>query len=351
MSNVDLVVTSRTAELKVVTGISQDLVAHLKFDTDYADSSGHGNNGTTVGAPTLVAGKIGSAMQYTDADSGADYNYVTLGNPADLHMGANTSFSISFWYMVPAGNRHGDPAIISNKDWDSGSNLGFALFNSGSGLRFNYREMDIAPNLNSRKDSGGTTPPGLEDGNWHHCVAVFNRLGNAANYVDGNLVVVTALATPNATLGGFFLPTTIDNDPVTSRTKTATGAWNVGEDGSGLYTTVGGGHDGPGISVTNAVIDDLGIWRRALTPGEVAAIYTAGNAGNSLVTAAPVTNPKPLDPTITLSGGNAVITKGNTMLFSAPSLDGPWTEVVAARKVSEYTEALGTTKFYRGGQP
>src|SRR5439155_22161671 len=118
------------------------------------------------------------------------------------------------------------------------------------------------------------------------CVVVFNRGGNAAAYVDGNLVNVGSLATPApAQVGGFFAPTTIDNDPPNPRTRTATGAWNIGEDGSGLYTTVGGGHDGPGISVTNAMVDDLGIWRRAVSPQEALAIYNGGQAGLDLALA------------------------------------------------------------------
>src|SRR5439155_642845 len=183
-------------------------------------------------------------------------NYVSLDNPigthpADIRFVDSVSISISFWYKVASGNRHGDPPLISNKDWDSGSNEGLVLFNSGSGLQWNFREVDDGINSNTRKDSGGTSP-GLEDNNWHHCVVVFNR---------------------------------------------------------------------------------------------------AGNAGNSLETAAPVSNPAPLNPSIAVSGSNIVITKGNTMLFSAPSVNGPWTEVTAARSVSVYSEPLGPTKFYRGSQP
>jgi hypothetical protein len=350
ISNSDAVVTSTVASVKVVSSITDDLVVHLKFDSDFKDSSGRGNNGTAVGAPTLVPGKIGQCMQYTDADSGASANYVTLGIPPDLHMTNNTSFSIAFWYKVPAGNRHGDPAMVSNKDWDSGGNTGFTIWSQGDGFRWNYTEVNDGVNLNSRKDSGAT-PPTIEDGNWHHCAATFNRGGNVGLYVDGQLKQVSLLASPNLTYGGFFWPTTIDNDPPNPRTRTATGAWNIGEDGSGLYTSVGGGHDGPGISVTNACIDDVGIWRRTLTPNEVLAVYNAGNAGASLDTATLVANPHPLDPTITASPTAITVNKGNAMLFSAPAINGPWTEITAARGTNVYVELPGPQKFFRGGQP
>ena len=351
-------VTSRVARLSVVTvPVTNDLVVHLKFDGNFNDSSGRGNNGTPVGAPTIATGKIGSAMQYTDADSGASLNYVSLDNPigthpADLRMSTNISFSVSFWYKVPTGNRQGDPALVSNKDWDSGGNTGFAIFNSGSGLQWNYTEVNDGVNLNSRKDSGGTSP-GLEDGNWHHCLVAFQRGGGAFSYVDGNLVKYVGLATPNST-GGSFEPTTIDNDPTNPRTRTATGAWNIGEDGSGLYTTVGTGHDGPGISVTNAMVDDFGVWRRAVSAQEALAIYTAGNTGKDLSQVSQATSVGLLS--VTPSGGNVnfswVGATGVRLQKNSGLTPAGWADVAGTTGASAYSEpATNGTAFYRLFKP
>jgi hypothetical protein len=343
-SNSDGSITSRVAQLTIVTNITQDLVVHLKFDTDYNDSSGRNNHGTSIGTTALAPGKIGNALLWTEPQGQPETNYVTLGIPADLHMVDSVSFSASFWYKANTNNRAGDPAILANKDWDSGSNLGFVIWQQGNGLRYNYRELDVAGELNTRKDSA--TSATIEDGNWHHCVVVFNRGGSGATYVDGNLITVASLLTAApAAVGGVYAPTTIDCDPPTNRVATSTGAWNIGEDGSGWY----GKHDNVGI--TNAMIDDLGIWRRALTPAEVQAIYIAGNAGNPLNTAAPITNPTPLNPSISFSGGNVVISKANYMLFSAPAITGLWTEVTAARSTNSYTEIPAGRKYYRGNQP
>ena len=89
---------------------TNNLVLHLKFDGNYSDTSGRGNNGTPVGTPTFVAGQVGQALHYSTAtDTGASggnvtsANYVTLGKPADLQFGATTSFSIAFWVRLPAG--------------------------------------------------------------------------------------------------------------------------------------------------------------------------------------------------------------------------------------------------------
>ncbi|MEO6035944.1 MAG: LamG-like jellyroll fold domain-containing protein, partial [Verrucomicrobiota bacterium] len=78
----------------VFANLTNGLVLHLTFDTDYSDSSGHANNGTVVGAPTLVAGKIGSkALSVSTDTTNSIYNYVSLGSPSDLLFGSNVNFS------------------------------------------------------------------------------------------------------------------------------------------------------------------------------------------------------------------------------------------------------------------
>jgi hypothetical protein len=344
LSNPDGMAAS-AASLKVVTNITRDLVVHLKFDGNYNDSSGRGNNASAVNTPSFGAGKIGNALEVNVASVLANNNnYATLGYPADLHFGTNTSFSIAFWTKVASWS--GDPSFISNKDWDSGSACGWVIATDSDGhLQWNYRELDVAPNLNSRKDYDG--PPGTFTNStaWRHVAVVFNRGGSdgarAGTYVDGQLVDVRTLSSPNALLGGYYSSTTVDTDPPNPRTSTAT-AVNIGEDGSGSY-------EGAPI---DAFIDDLGIWRRALTPGEVLAIYNAGLAGKPLSEAAPVTNPAPLNPSLSQSGGNILINKANTILESAPSLSGPWAEQTAARGTNVYyTAPTSSPQYYRGSQP
>jgi hypothetical protein len=59
-------------------------------------------------------------------------------------------------------------------------------------------------------------------------------------------------------------------------THQSTWAVNVGQDGTGVYYDNGNAYN------IGAKIDDLGIWRRALTAKEAQAIYTAGLAGKDL---------------------------------------------------------------------
>src|SRR5208282_6876272 len=46
-----LAIPTNSAQLNITNG----LVLHLPFDTNYNDISGHGNNGTAVGAPQIVS--------------------------------------------------------------------------------------------------------------------------------------------------------------------------------------------------------------------------------------------------------------------------------------------------------
>ena len=84
---------SSTAQLTVLPPpsfalLTNDLVLHLTFDGDYQDSSGRGNHATSVGAPTIVAGKLGSgALHYSTVVTGGaatEANFLVLPPSQDL---------------------------------------------------------------------------------------------------------------------------------------------------------------------------------------------------------------------------------------------------------------------------
>src|SRR6185503_12480 len=98
-----------------VTGnVTDQLVVHLKFDGNASDSSARGNNGTEMGSPTYVPGRIGQALRYSSARDGSFFNYVTLGMPDDLKFGSDVNFSIAFWTRFTTWTE--DPAFLANKD-------------------------------------------------------------------------------------------------------------------------------------------------------------------------------------------------------------------------------------------
>src|SRR5205823_2438015 len=156
--------TSQVARLTVFTGtILQDLVVHLKFDGDYSDSSGRGNHATAVGSPGFGAGKIGQAFHFTTKADGSEFYYATLGYPTDLQFGAN-DFSLSFWINYTSATS--DPAFISNKNWDSASNIGWGLFHQDPPANFLRVNCTGTPRGSGNRITTALTGPTLRDGNW-----------------------------------------------------------------------------------------------------------------------------------------------------------------------------------------
>jgi len=329
VSNAGGSATSHVAQLIVFTGsITQELVAHLKFDGDYSDSSGSGTAGTAVGSPSFQPGMIGQAVHVTSAGTPANNpspnNYVTLGMPSQLMFGTN-DFSISFWAKITSQND--DKPFIANKNWGSGGNLGWALATESDGMKWNFRD-----DQSGRRDSPDVAPQ-LEDGNWHNVVVSFLRSGPGRTYVDGQLVDVTSVSPDGGKAVGSADPTN---------------SVNIGQDGTGLYT------DGGGAAAVDMLVDDLGIWRRVVTPQETLAIYNAGKAGLDLTKAGQAT------PTLTLQVGS---TAGNITLSwsgaagvklqKTSSLSQPnWGDVQGTTGASTYSEPqTNSPAFYRLSAP
>jgi hypothetical protein len=289
--------------------LTNGLVLHLKFDGNYTDATGRGNNGSPVGAPTFVPGKIGSsALHYsTTTSTGGSLgtvvssNYVTLGVRPDLQFGSNVNFSIAYWVRLPSGYVRGDLPFFCN---DVGS-----LGNPGYTFAPGYTNGTWAYSLNGLREGSFTL---INDGNWHSLVHTVDRQGNATTYLDGVVDDISFVAN-NQTLDT-GLPT------------------NIGQDSSGGYNETG-----------SADIDDLGVWTRVLSGYEALSIYNVGqNLGMSFDSYGPVTM------TLNhLANGNIEVIWLAGTLVSAPTLNGPWTPVVGATAPYYQFTPSGTGTFYR----
>ncbi|WP_152396654.1 cadherin-like beta sandwich domain-containing protein [Paenibacillus guangzhouensis] len=209
------------------TTMWNQLVSEMKFDDDLSDSAvGVTGLATKVGTASFVEGKSGKAISIPAGNS----NYVDLGNRSDLKFGSE-SFTVSFWHT---GNLAGDQTIFSNKDWNSGANVGYyigpattnnmTLNMAGGGNRIDYSANGV----------------GSE---WHHfTISVDRENKTATTYVDG-----AAKATKDISILG---TTNMDT------------AFNIilGADGK---------KNNGGASVT---LDDLRIWKRALSATEAKAL-------------------------------------------------------------------------------
>ena len=278
--------------------LTNNLVMHLKFDGNYSDSTGRGNHGTNVGT-TLVAGKIGSgALSYSTTTNPFVTTYVDLGIRPDLQFGTGTDFSVAFWAKF-AGTP-GDLPFLANSDsalGSSGYTFAPSFGGGGAGWSLNAYRFESAGNL-------------INNTNWHHVLVSVTRTGNIVTYVDG-----TAIDSRFAT--------TEDLD-------------------TGFNTVIGQGCFFDYAEAGSFEMDDLGVWRRALTPSEA---YTAWYVGENYSRSYDNYGPVLLDLRI-VAGGLQFVWQAGT-LEQADSLNGPWTAVGGATAPTHQVTTSAAVKFFR----
>lgn len=283
--------------------LTNGLVLHLKFDGNELDSSGRTNHGTIVGETNYTAGKLGSAFHYrTDVDQGS-YNYVTLGTPADLQFGATTDFSVAYWVMFTG--LPGDlPFLCSAGNSYGNFGLTFAPSYGDGGWSYYVRGVTTGIGLYGPVNS-------INDGNWHSLVHTFTRAGNALTYLDGALVDTRSMTAVDDVDTGL---------PI-----------NIGQDPTGTYAESG-----------EASIDDIGVWRRALTPPEAQAIYlVAQDSGRSFDSYGPLTL------TLHQAGADLELIWQAGTLESSDHVEGPYLPVIGASSPYRKVTTSGDQKYYR----
>ena len=113
----------------------------------------------------------------------------------------------------------------------------------------------------------------------------------------------------------------------------ATFAVNIGQDGGGRY-------EGAPL---DALMDDVLLYRRVVTPQEVAALYAAGSAGQDLILHVLDISSSGANVTISWSGGTApyVVERKNALNETS------WTTVGTTSSTSATVPTGGNTAFFR----
>ena len=161
-----------------------DPVLHVTFDeANAADATGRGNDGNVVGNPEFIRGVSGKAIHLVNSDSVAGVSqqaeqYVDFGKPEDLQFGTE-DFSLAFWFKTEPHNKEG--AVVSNKNWDSGSNEGFNIGDMNQGINLNFNTSSSLSRIETDRFAG------VSDGMWHHIAATFDRDGDMVFYIDGEI--------------------------------------------------------------------------------------------------------------------------------------------------------------------
>ncbi len=205
--------------------ILSDLISYYKLDESSGtviDTYGS-NDGTNYQAIPDETGIINTAYEFDGTN-----DYINLGNPSSLDdLDYSTNFTFSAW--INSSDNLVDAVIIS-KD--------------GSGLNQNQYHFSMITGGQIRFAVGTTASlngvgSGYNDGNWHYIVGVYN--GTPMVYVDGSYV----------------------------------GTGTSGSDIYGVNTYIGN-RIGSGTPF-GGLIDEVGIWDRALTPTEITSLYNSGN--------------------------------------------------------------------------
>ena len=202
-----------------------DLVAHWKFDdgsgTTLFDSSGNGHDGTLVGDPKWVPGRLGGALEFD-----GDGDFVELENNTDFDIPVN--ITITCWIKVNQFDKTWQ-AIVTNGD---GS---WRVHRSSSSNNIAWGSSGLSPT-----DLTGTTD--VSTGEWFHIAAVYNGTQKLL-YINGNLDA---------------------SSDSTGNINNSTYGVNIGENdqATGRY------FDG--------LIDDVRIYRRALLDVEILGVMAGG---------------------------------------------------------------------------
>ena len=266
-------IPTTAAELHLTNG----LIVHLPFDSDYQDISGRNNHGANVGATTFVTpGVVGAKAVHYSSGPGS-FNYVTLGVRPDLQFGDSSTgpdFTVSYWVRGTANLNL--PFFCDATGGQTG------VINLAGGFYFGPNTTangSWAFGLGSAAHESTSSGTGvINDGNWHNLVHVAKRTGNMTTYVDGVQADVHAI--------GF----------VSDSVNTANPA-NIGQDGTGAMS----------VSTQGGDIDDFAVWTRTLTQFEVSGIFLAGISNSVSVAPAPVsatTITSITSTTLTYSGGS-----------------------------------------------
>jgi hypothetical protein len=255
----------------VQAAVTDGLVFYAPFSDTSADDVTGGKTGNLGGAPEfLTSGLIGPYVRLTN-DATLPETHVYWDDPTPEF----DNFTIQVWVRSSSlvnGQSSGDPSILANKNWGSGGNVGWVLaLGSSTGplgrLQWNFR---ASPAARADFDPGADNAT-VQDGTWHHVVITHDRAGVATFYVDG-----VNVGTANISTGAGF-----------SLLPSLPGVMALGTDNTLNYENGNG-------STANGDFDEVAMWNRALAPGEVARIHTAGRAGQSILNV-----PEPTTPSVT----------------------------------------------------
>lgn len=160
-------------------------------------------NNPNFSAQHLPRDTIANSSDFHEAHFSAG-TYAQPVDQAPFLFGDTQDFTIECW--VKASAYTGDPALISNKDWNSGSNEGFVI----STQQGKYWKVNIGDGTDRLDIQGGF----IDLDKWHHLAVSFDRNGLMTAYEDGAVVGFESMANIGNINSG--LPLVINQDGTTT---------------------------------------------------------------------------------------------------------------------------------------
>jgi prepilin-type N-terminal cleavage/methylation domain-containing protein len=201
------------------------------------DDSGNGNNGSWSGTAAgtnstyYSSGKVGSYSGMFDGST----NYVNIGNPVSLQ--EETELTIGAW---------ANPVNYSNSPFVVGKQNTYT-YSAGYSLFFNTSGTIAFDVYSSAGHQTVTSALPLTANSWNYIVGVLDSSNNAMKiYVNG-------VAQGTITTSGSFSPET--NTPFSVGSRYYNSGWT---------------------NLFRGLIDDVRVYKRALTAAQIAAIYNRG---------------------------------------------------------------------------
>lgn len=209
-----------------------------------ATNAGGTDTKTSLGLITVTNTSVQNTLNF-DGTS----NYILLPKVSQF-LFAKANFTIEAW--IKPATQTSDPAIISDKDWDSGANVGYALYQKSGAIKFNI--SDGTTRINGTNDIVVVPTTAFVADKWIHIAITVNRAGNIVTYLNGIAQTTVSCTTMLNSVNTYLNP-------------------RIADDGEGNY-----------VPKWKGQIDEVRIWKTERTAAEI-----LNNLMSEIVT--PETNP------------------------------------------------------------
>jgi predicted ribosomally synthesized peptide with SipW-like signal peptide len=207
-----------------------DLVAYYPFEGSADDVSGNGYDGSNAGDVSYASGRVGQAASFD-----GDGDYVSVADDAGLDL--TSRFSLSAWVKTPQPQPSYTRLISRERSGQGNRQYNLGVTPGGS----RPRTVVDTEDTNGVEVSGTTE---VTDGSWHHIAVTFAADDGLRLYVDGTLEDQTPVSAPVVSRPSDLVLSGVAHSPTQLQF-------------SGLA-------------------DDVRIYSRALSAGEVQSLYESG---------------------------------------------------------------------------